>query len=108
MAEVTATMPGTLCSSCAALSVADRDVMRTHAMTRMLVQGLVVREDHADALHARAVASVDILRSVREHTRRLIGEGRLLRVQNRYARADTHAVMLRMPGVASSATSGRS
>jgi hypothetical protein len=37
--EVTATKPGTLCASCTALSAAERDTLRTNAMTRMLVKG---------------------------------------------------------------------
>jgi hypothetical protein len=36
---VTLTMPGTICVACAALSPTDRDVLRTNAMTRMLVTG---------------------------------------------------------------------
>ncbi len=33
---VTPTTPGTICVTCAALSIAERDLLRTRAMTRML------------------------------------------------------------------------
>ena len=39
LATVTLTMPGTICVACGSLSAAERDVLRSLAMTRILREG---------------------------------------------------------------------
>ncbi len=39
LAEVTRTMPGTLCPACRSLPAAERDALRSRAMTRILRKG---------------------------------------------------------------------